>query len=337
MMNQEAITPPDLEDRFLAPKNWRWHYFKNPQGKKIRFGSCAPDGNVPDAVVIVLQGLSEYIEKYCELASSLQANNYSFWMIDWQGQGKSDRHLEDRQKRHSVSFEDDVEDLDFFIDQYVKHSAVHPDVGRIPLVLLGHSSGGNIGLRYITKYPDVFEAAAFSAPMFSLKAIKKTPKWMIKLASSSLNNVMRQKFFPNGNAEWTPEMRDAPENDIFSNDPTRKNVHNAWFKADPDLQVGNFTVGWLHQALKSCNIIQNKLPLEDIKIPCLFGKAEHEDLIDNDAIDKVAERIPNAQVLELKGAKHEIIMETDDIRNTFLNAFDKMLKDNNIKEKLKRF
>lgn len=336
-MNTEATTPPELEERFLPPQNWRWHYFKNPDGKKIRFGSCAPEGNVPDAVVIVLQGLSEYIEKYFELASSLQKNNYSFWMIDWRGQGKSDRHLTDRQKRHSDSFEDDVEDLDFFIDQYVKHSAVHPEVGRIPLVLLGHSAGGNIGLRYISKYPDVFEAAAFSAPMFDLKAIKNKPKWLINLASGGLNNVMRHNYFPNGQGAWTAEMREKPENDIFSNDPVRKEVHNAWLKVDPELQVGNATVGWVHQAMKSCKIIQNKLPLEDIKIPCLFGKAEHEDLVDNEAIDNIAKRIPNSQVLELKGAKHEIVMETDEIRNSFLNAFDKMLKDNNIKDKLKRF
>lgn len=336
-MNTQALTPPDLESRFMPPKNWRWHYFKNQKGKKIRFGSCFPDGNVPDAVVIVLQGLSEYTEKYFELAASLQENNYSFWMIDWLGQGKSDRHLENRQKRHSEGFDDDIADLDFFIDQYVKHSAVHPDVGRIPLVLLGHSYGGNIGLRYIAENPGVFEAAAFSAPMFDLNATKNKPKWLIKLASSGLSNIMGSKFFPSGGAEWTPEMRDDPTRDIFSTDETRKNIHNAWLKVDPELQVGNFTAGWLYQAIKSCNIIQNKLAVEDIEIPCLFGKAEHEELVDNDMIDAIAARIPNAQVLDLPGAKHEIIMERDDIRNTFLNAFDKMLKDNNIKEKLKRF
>lgn len=328
---------PNIEERFLPPKNWRWHQFKNPNGKKIRFGSCAPEGNIPDAVVIVLQGLSECVEKYFELANDLRDRNYSFWMIDWQGQGKSDRHLPNLQKRHSNGFEEDIADLDFFIDQYVKHSAVHPDVGRIPLVMLGHSMGANIGLRYLLEKPDVFEAAGFSAPMFDIMATKSMPSWLVKLASSGLYHFFNKSYAPKGGADWTPAMRDAPEKDIFSTDPVRKNIHNIWFQHNPELQVGNITSGWLHHAIKSCQYLQKKADLESIEIPCLFGLAENEDIVDNDVARKIAARVEGSQTLELKGSKHEILMETDPIRNEFLNAFDKMLKDNNIKEKLKRF
>ena len=48
-------------------------------------------------------------------------------------------------------------------------------------------------------------------------------------------------------------------------------------------------------------------------------------------------RMPNATTLELPEAKHEILMETDEIRNAFLNDFMELLATNNIKEKLKPF
>ena len=80
-----------------------------------------------------------------------------------------------------------------------------------------------------------------------------------------------------------------------------------------------------------------KADLSQIKIPCLFGLAEDDKIVNNDAIKDVAAKVDNSILLELEGAKHEILMEQDDIRNNFLNTFDKMLKDNNVKDKLKRF
>ena len=146
---------PDLEDRFLPPPGWRWHQFKNAKGRSLRFGSVFPENRVPEAIVIALEGLSEFSEKYFEVAHDLLKMDCAFWVLDWQGQGKSQRHLKNPHKRHSSSFDEDVADLHFFIQEYVKHSAVHPDVGRIPLVMLGHSMGANIGLHYLHRHPDM--------------------------------------------------------------------------------------------------------------------------------------------------------------------------------------
>lgn len=89
-------TLPDLEDRFLPPAEWRWHIFKNAKGRTLRFGSVFPENKVPEAVVIGLQGLGEFNEKYFELAHDLVKRGIAFWMMDWQGQGKSERHLKTR-------------------------------------------------------------------------------------------------------------------------------------------------------------------------------------------------------------------------------------------------
>lgn len=337
MFSTAETNPPELAERFLTPKGWRWHMFKNPRGYKIRFGSVAPESGVPDAVVIVLQGLSEYTEKYFELANDLLSRNLSFWMIDWQGQGRSDRHLEDRQKRHSSGFEDDVNDLHYFIMEYVKHSAVHPDVGRIPLVMMGHSMGANIGLRYLHEYPDMFACAAFTAPMFGIQALGKMPKWMSLTLTGAMQEAFDRSYVEFGGKEWHPAMRDAPKKDIFSNDEDRKKLHNIWMEHDPDLQVGNITYGWLHEANLSCRKLRKKGYLDDLKTPCLFALAGQEKLVDNKESRKAIKKMPYAKLLELPDAKHEILMEKDDIRNTFLNNFMELLTVNNIKEKLKPF
>ncbi|MCB9991886.1 MAG: alpha/beta hydrolase [Rhodospirillales bacterium] len=336
-MKTNALPHPDLEDRFLMPPGWRWHMFKNSQGRDIRFGSVAPESGIPDAVVIVLQGMGEFTEKYFELAHDLLKRNLSFWMIDWQGQGKSHRYLKDPHKRHSGGFSQDVDDLHYFIMEYVKHSAVHPDVGRIPLVMLGHSTGANIGLRYLQQYPEMFTCAAFTAPLIGLSVLKPMPSWLSRPITAAFKEAMDQSYAGIRDRQWRPEMRDATKNDIHSSDPARKAVHNSWCQFDPALQVGQVTYGWLHEANISCLKLQKKGFLETVETPCLFALAGKDRLVDNAAARKAIARMPNARIQEIPGAKHEILMETDDIRNRFLEAFDELLKSNNLKEKLKPF
>lgn len=335
--SKTSAPPPSLEKRFLMPEGWRWHVFKNRQGRPIRFGTVAPKSGIPDAVVIGLQGLGEFTEKYFEVAHDLLARNLSFWMIDWQGQGKSHRHLKDRHKRHSGGFHEDVDDLHYFITEYIKHSAVHPDVGRIPLVMLGHSMGANIGLHYLKQHPDMIACAAFTAPLVGINAIRHMPNWLSMTLTGGLREVMDQTYLEFGGKQWSAAMRDSKRGDIHTSDPVRKQVHNTWCLHDPDLQVGNITYVWLHEAHLACVKLQKPGFLKDIQTPCLFALAGKEKLVDNRVARKVIAAMPHATILEMPDAKHEILMERDGIRNEFFKAFEELLRVNDIKQKLKPF
>lgn len=321
----EPASLPALESRFLPPEGWRWHVFTTPQDRKIRFGTVAPESRIPDAVVIVAPGLSEFGEKYFELAHDLLQRNLSLWVMDWQGQGLSERPLKSTpHKRHSSGFEDDVADFHYFIMEYVKHSAVHPDVGRIPLVLLGHSMGGHIGLRYLQAHPDTFVCAAFSAPMLGLHDLRMIPPRLRPLITGLLNEAMSMSYVFGG-SDWKASARDNPGQNIFSSDPVRDSVHNAWSLHDPRLQVGSPTFRWLHEAVKSCAFLNQPHILRSIKTPILLALAGKDALVDNKALRRAARLLPQATLLELPGARHEILMESDSIRLRFLQSFEELL------------
>ena len=170
--------------RFTQPENWRWHSFKSSSGHKIRFGSVFPKDTIPEAVVVCLPGFREFGEKYFELAHDMLSRNFGFWVIDWAGQGGSDRLLEDPFKVHSLGFEQNIADLKQFILDYVKPAAVHPDVGRLPVIITGHSMGAHIGLRYLHDNQENFVlAAAFSAPLISIRQFSGYPNSLISLFS----------------------------------------------------------------------------------------------------------------------------------------------------------
>jgi lysophospholipase len=335
-MKMDSPSPTNLENRFQQPPGWRWHVFSNPNGRKLRFGTVAPKSKVPDAVVVCLPGLSEFSEKYYELAHDLLDRNLSMWILDWQGQGLSDRALSNRQKRHSEGFDQDVADLHFFLMEYVKHASVHPDVGRIPMVMLAHSMGGNIGLRYLLDHPDMFTCAAFSSPMTGIKAVEFLRPSIAVDVAALLKECMNLSYVM-GSKDWSAAERADPKRNIFSSDPVRAAVHNAWMLSNPTLQVGGVTYGWVHAALQSCYALQNTMSQNPIQIPCLFGLAGHEHLVSNKQTRKITAMMPHATVLELKDSLHEILMERDEIRNVFLDSFMDLLARHNVREKLKRF
>jgi lysophospholipase len=307
--------PPGLEERFRAPPGFRWGSFTTRDGNHIRFGSVSPPQ--PQAVIVCLQGLSEFTEKYFEFARDLLARDYAFWMMDWKGQALSQRDPRDPMRRHAQDFIGDVGDLDEFIGRIIR-PALPPGM---ELALFGHSMGGNIGLRYLAAHPGVFACAGFTAPMIGISPIGRLPGMASLLLTSLFSSLSSFSYIPTGGREWNPDMRAHPRRDIFSSDPVRKQLHNAWFAAEPALQVGNVTFGWLHAANHSCALLQKPGFAAKIATPCLLALAGDDTLVLNSAARRMAQHMPQAQILELPGAKHEIIMERDEIRGAFLRTF----------------
>lgn len=293
----------------------------------MRFGTVYPKSRIPDAVVIGLPGLTEFAEKYFEIANEFREKNLSFWVLDWQGQGKSARHLQDRQKRFSAGFSHDVEDLHYFIMEYVKHSAVHPDVGRIPLVMLGHGIGANIGMRYLNDHPDIFSCAAFTAPMFGLNALKHLPSSVNKLLFGLLKTPLGASYAL-GCSDWQGDRSFGYSSSPFSSDPVRDKISDVWFSHDPDLQVGGVTYKWVYEALHSCACLQKKGFLESINIPCITSVSGIEKFVDNGAILSSIKRLSNCTLLDLPESRHDVLMERDAIRDKFMDAFYELIKTN---------
>lgn len=316
-----------LETHFTQPDNWRTGSFTHPKtGHTITFAAGYPDGATPDGVVVILPGLSEFIEKYYETARDLMQRNLSVWIIDWPYQGRSSRFKQNPHKRHSNGFSAEVQDLHQLLSDYIIPTAMRGDIGRLPLIMLGHSMGGHIGLRYLLKHPGIFKAAAFSAPMLGIRDISTYPHWLL-LPVLELLRPFWKSYIPGG-TDWRALSRKSDGSDIFSSDPVRDSLHNHWCKTDPALQVGSPTIRWVYEAIRSCAHIHKRL--NDISLPVLLAEAGKDTLVCNKTIRRAAQYIPQVTLLTLPKARHEILMEKDEIRIAFLEAFDKLLKDHDI-------
>lgn len=303
-----------LDERFTAPSGWRTGEFVNlATGHKIHYGTVSPD--TPRAHVVILPGLSEFTEKYYETARDLLSRGYAVWALDWAYQGRSSRFEKHPMRRHSDGFDTDIEDLQKLIVDHVR-----PATQQTPLVMIGHSMGGHIGLRYLIQHQGIFKTAAFTAPMLGINDLRKIPAFLQTLifyAASPFSTT----YVPRGR-DWHEGIRKSDGSDIFSSDPLRDSLHNHWCRAHPELQIGSPTWRWLYEAVKSCRTLESKL--HKIETPLLMAYAGGEKIVDNDAIIHAGAILPHAELLELPGARHEIFMERDETRQHWFSAFDKL-------------
>src|SRR5262249_5021591 len=93
----------------------------------------------------------------------------------------------------------------------------------------------------------------------------------------------------------------------------------------PDLRLAGPTWGWLEAAFRSMAAMQRRRYAESITTPTLFFGAGRDRVVLTDAIRAFAGRMPNARYVEIEDAEHEILMEIDQIRARFWQAFDEFV------------
>ncbi|MFT5441184.1 MAG: lysophospholipase [Myxococcota bacterium] len=274
-----------------------------------RFGSTS----APKGTVVILNGRTEFIEKYFEVTNELIARGYAVATLDWRGQGMSDRALDDRHKGHVENFDLFVSDLHQAIVDFVKPGC------PAPYRMLCHSMGGNIGLRYLGAHSETFESAVFSAPMWGIGKNPRTPGWMRVFGRLTNAFGISDWYIPGGHG-YRDEDREFTNNNL-THDKTRFAHFVAQVDKEPALELGAPTLGWVRQAIKSMDILHAPGFAEKISIPITVCSAGDDALVSNASHKLIVDRLPNGQQIEIKGAKHELMVEIETHRKQFFDAF----------------
>lgn len=283
-------------------------WFEGIAGRRLRACLAPSLQATARGTVIVCPGRTEFIEKYFEVGRELQARGFAVVILDWPGQGLSERLLDDPAKGHIDRFETFMgalrNGLDSFGDRLPR-----------PHVSLAHSMGGAIALAAIAQNLVKVEAAAFSAPMWGLP---------INLAARYLIWAMRV-MGRSGDYARQPGPPEKFEDNIVTHDRARWQLQRDLIDAAPELELGPVTWGWLGASLDILNRTTKPTLLRGIDIPVLVASAGGEKLVDNKAHARVAKHLPDCTHITVEGAMHEILMEEDARRAEFWAAFDALL------------
>ena len=114
--------------------------------------------------------------------------------------------------------------------------------------------------------------------------------------------------------------------------PIRFRAYSDLLRGQPELAVGGATWGWLDATLRSIAITRAPGYLEGISTPILLCVAGEDRVIANRAIVQFARRLPHATLRLFSGARHELLIERDDIRREVLAAIDAFIPGSDAEE-----
>ncbi len=307
-----------LPKRFEEPADFKWGTFTDAGGAKIRYGSLQPAGESKGTIVLTT-GFREPIEKYFEVIRDMTDRGFSVWAMDWHGQGGSDRYLKDHpQRMYNEDYKEHIDTLHQFTNDIVKKSSG-------PLILMAHSMGANIGMRYLKEHDGVFDSAIMTSPMCDIK----TPGFPRPVAQMLVKAARLGNFL----GEYVPMAGDWNEKEhvFFTNkvtsDQARYDVIPEIYRMKPELKMGEATYGWVLQAFNSIDILHGVNYLQSIKTPILMGIAGNDDIVDSAASIRAAGLVSNCIRIDVPGAKHEIWMERDELRAPWLTRVSAFLEE----------
>ena len=275
---------------------------------------------LPDAdatgTVLLLQGRTEFIEKYHEVVGELLARGLSVVTFDWRGQGLSSRQLADPLKGHVNDFSEFDADIAFVVTRVLQEH------GTKPYFALAHSMGGNILLRYLRDFPHEFERAVLTAPMLAVKTAP-FPEWVARSMATVCRFAGGREAYVVGGANEDP-MQTRFEGNTVTTDRERFDRAMACLQADRRLALGAPTFGWLEAAFRSMHLVASEEFAAGIETPLLLIGAAQDQLVLPGADFILVRRIKRGMYVMLK-AEHEILMERPEIRRTFWACFDPFL------------
>jgi lysophospholipase len=281
--------------------------------QSLRYGIWYSPKEKQKGSILLLNGRREFMEKYSETIDELNHKGFNVYSFDWRGQGLSSRMLADGHKGFIDDYNVYLNDLDLFVTKIVKPESIQP------LIIVAHSMGGHISLRFMHDHPDVADMGVLTSPMIDIFG-STLSRGFVKFITRIAMKTGFSHSYTLGSRDDTDETFKG--NDLTS-DPVRFMDAKKAIKINPDLALGGATYGWLSATLKSIDILTQPGFAAKITTPILMVIAGNDKIVSIKAQKKICTMLPNCRFKEISGARHEIFKETDAVRSIFWREFNR--------------
>ncbi|MEL7304039.1 MAG: alpha/beta hydrolase [Pseudomonadota bacterium] len=290
-------------------------------GPRLRYAIWGATRQPVQGTVCIFEGRTEFIEKYFETISDLRRRGFAVVAMDWRGQGGSERLLTNERKGHVSRFADYEADVDRLLNEIVV-----PHCPR-PFIALAHSMGGNVLLRIAQRSPSPFDRYVLSAPMIRLADSRVGYPQRLAHAYVATGRLLGQGWtYVPGGKDDAPESR-AFERNLLTGDRERYERNARVARLASQLTIGDPTVSWLAAAFQSMVEISRLGHARNANAPVLCFSGGQDSIVSSPAIEAYCDGLKVGRLVFLPTARHEILQETDAIRDQVWAAFDAFMSE----------
>lgn len=289
-----------------APDDGVAYWTDADDGVRLRIGLWTPQ-KASRGTVLLFPGRGDYIELHGALIADLVQAGYSALIVEWRGHGLSGRTARNPKVGHVENFSDYQKDVAAMLK-----AAQQLDLPK-PWYLIGHSMGACIGLRSLMNGLDV-EATVFSAPMFDIH-MASYERVVARPLTWAMRAIGKGQVYAPGFNDDSYVSRNKFEANTLTNSAEN---YARWImqgRTVPKLHTGGPSMSWLYAALDETRSL-SKLSSPDI--PCLTICGDQDQTVGVDAIRERMNRWPQGKLEMIANAKHELFLETSDVRQTVI-------------------
>ncbi len=295
------------------PEHATGGFLTTRDGLRLRYACFTPDIRPLKGTVIVLAGRNESIEKYFETIRNLGDRGLAVAMLDWRGQGASDRLMRDPMRGHVASFDDYAADLEQFFREIVL-----PDC-RGPYFILAHSTGALIALLAARTLASKVRRMVLLAPFLGVYGVPFSMKTVRRIANTLYWTGLGRRY---AGGSKRPSTLLPFEGNKLTHDSRRYRRNVLLHETHPQLALGGPTVSWLRAACIAADRVQEPHFVATYRVPTLVIAAGEEAIVSNPAIETYARRLKVGSLIMIDGARHELLQESDFYREQVFAAFD---------------
>lgn len=264
--------------------------------------------------VCLFTGWGEQIERYFPVIEALRRRGFAVAVLDWRGQGGSERLAGNPRKGHVGSFAAYRRDVEAF-RSWVRH----PDCPG-PHFAVAHSMGGNVLLSAAPDLDGWIVRLVLSAPMLGLPT-RHLGAGGIRLTTRLLRLIGLGRMFAPGQVGRIRRARLFEHNGLTS-DPDRYARLAGIVAAHPELSVSAPTVAWVSAAQAAIDRLGRDGFAARVSVPVMMVNCGGDRVVPPRTIETMARRLRSPAYVLVPGARHEILAEAPRYAAQFWAAFD---------------
>lgn len=297
------------------------HRFHLTTADDVRLRCCWSPAvhGAPRGQVLLLQGRAECVEKYHHIVAGLRLRGFDVLTFDWRGQGGSQRLVRGGQG-HVADFAEYGRDLAAVTAELERRRR-----GRLRCIV-AHSLGGALILARLCRTREHWDYLWLVAPMLGIDTAPLSWGVARRLTSAMARLGFATCSVP-GSARGASHAPRAFEGNPLTSDRGRYQQFAAFLRTHPELGVRGVSFGWINQAARAMEALHRALRETPLIQPMTLFLGGDERVVEPGAIEHAMSYLPQADLLFLAQARHEVMMETPEILDRFWEAVDARLAD----------